>query len=99
MKKSAKKNQLGRSHDDASMIDDPDQWPCWPFLPIKRKNNSLEDKNLGVLLATQEHADGKRIVYHGCLFGWPKTSEAVKALPTTEYESTQQLLADGWIVD
>lgn len=59
----------------------------------------MEDKNLGILLATQEHEDGKRVVHHAYFFDWPKTKEAIEAIPKTEYISTQQLLADGWMVD
>ncbi len=92
--------------DDAAFIRKYNDWPCWPFCPLKRRSNSLEKKDLGVLLATQEHADAvvkkpgsKFIIYHGYMFDFPKTGEEVSKLPTTEYASLEELLADGWVVD
>jgi hypothetical protein len=91
-------------HDDAGMIRQYDTWPRWPFLPLKRKNHNLKDKNLGVLLATQEHADavkgsGKFRVYHVYMFQPPKGKAEWDAAPRTEYDTVEAMLADGWIVD
>lgn len=85
-----------RTLDDAQMIRDPDRWPAWPFLPLKRRDNSLESKNLAVLCA-----DGKDTytLYHVYLFDLPKSPEGWKNSPQTTYASIEALLQDGWIVD
>lgn len=75
---------------DREMILDQDSWPWWPMLPMKRKNNSLEDKNLGVLLSD------KMTIYHFYMFDAPKTLVNV---PKTEYTDVDALLADGWRID
>lgn len=75
---------------DKEIITDPDSWPCWPVLPLKRKNNSLEDKNLGILLA------GKLTVYHVYMFDIPQD---LSKEPKTKYNHVDELLADGWRVD
>lgn len=90
--------------DDKKMMLDYANWPCWPTLPIKRKNHSIADKNLGILVATQEYVDAlkgksKIVVYHVYMYGLPKTKEEWAAAPKTEYDTIDALLADGWIVD
>lgn len=81
--------------DDLAMVRNPGRWPCWPWLPVKRRNHSLEDKNLGLLVD-----DGKApTVYHVYLFALPKTPEAFKAAPQTRYATHEAMLADGWVVD
>lgn len=84
---------------DRNFIANPDNWPCWPFLPVKRRDNSLENGNLGVLLSTAEHKAGKMIVYLAYMFDWPQTPEGVKSIKRIEYASVDDLLADGWMVD
>lgn len=88
-----------RLPDDLTFLKDPDSWPNWPFLPIKRRDNSLVRKNLGVLVASEEYAKGHIIVNHVYLFSLPKTTEDWNACPKTEYDSLEALLRDGWIVD
>ncbi len=81
--------------DHLAMIRDSYRWGRWPYLPMKRDNNSLEDKNLGVLVD-----DGKSLtIYHVYLFGLPATREEFLASPQTTYESHEAMLADGWMVD
>lgn len=77
------------------LILNPDEWPVWPFLPVKRKDSSLENKNLGFLV--DEHKkDGKLTVYHGMLFNTPMK---LKELPKSTYDDVDALLADGWVID
>lgn len=84
-------------HDDRAFILNYDRWPVWPYLPLKRRNNSLEDKNLGVLCA-----DGFKngfTIYHVYLFDLPRTAELFMASPQSHYKTVDDLLSDGWIVD
>jgi hypothetical protein len=94
------------THDDATMIRQTMRWPRWPMLPLKRKNNSLEDWNLGVLLDTKANDDAlkgkpgsKFTVYHVYMFDPPKDKAGWDAAPKTEYDTLTALLADGWVVD
>ncbi len=88
-----------------TMILDVEKWPSWPFLPLKRKDNSLANKNLGFLLATKEHDDavkgtGTFCVYHLYMFDdLPLGKEEWDAVSRTEYNTADDLLRDGWAVD
>lgn len=97
-------------HDDAQMIFDPDRWPAWPYLPIKRGNNKLAEGNLGIIWVGGgqykfNDATGKPEmvmpvrVYGAYLFDLPKDAEAFKATKSHEYPTVGALLADGWMVD
>ncbi len=78
---------------DRDMINAPSKWPCWPFLPVKRLNNSLRDKNLGVLI---DEGKKTRTIYHVYMFDLPPSMEGQ---PKTEYANTDKMLEEGWRVD
>lgn len=91
---------------DAAMIRNPDTWPSWPYLPMKKRDKngrqwgSVEDKCGGVLMATEETCkNGHPTIHHVYLFGLPKTREEFRAAPTTRYDSIEAILADGWVID
>lgn len=93
--------------EDQAFINDPGGWPIWPWLPLKRGNNELADKNLGVLWVgdlPETHArkrgpDDRWVVWHVQLFDLPPNVEAFRASPHTIYPTLDALLADGWRVD
>lgn len=74
--------------DDLLMINSPDRWPCWPILPMKNRKNR-EPRDLGIILDGQPTT-----ILVGCLglTDWEK-AERIR------YNSVEELLADGWIVD
>lgn len=89
---------------DADMIKSLDYWPSWPFLPVKRRDRMMENKNLGCLIATEEHHQAIKgnkpfVIYHVYMFKPPKTQAEWDSSPKTEYQSLELLLADGWEVD
>lgn len=85
---------------DKAMILDPNKWPSWPFLPLKKGSYpSLENKRLGVLYHSPVWSDGKVHVVHIYMFAPPKTAAELHASPATVYDSVDAMLADGWIVD
>lgn len=77
---------------DREFILDPLKWPCWPLLPVKRRNNKLEDYNLGTMVA-----DGSFTVYHEYLDNMKLNN--YKNGTRSEYKTVDELLADGWRVD
>jgi hypothetical protein len=92
--KKTKSKPVVRDHQD--MILHPIKWPCWPYLPLKKANHNFEDKNLGILLDTDEN---RFTVYHVNLFAVPNSPEGWKAANKTPYQSVTDLLRDGWEVD
>jgi len=87
---------MTKTKDDRSFIQNPNRWPQWPFLPIKRRDKTLANKNLGILCDTE---DSKIIVYHVNLFDLPKVSLSDPSIPKTNYDSIDALLIDDWEVD
>lgn len=84
------KEQCIRERDDREMILHPDWWPMWPSLALKRRRHdgSSADR-FGVLL------EGPALTVYLNLMGLPITSDT----PRLEYETVEDLLADGWVVD
>lgn len=101
MAKTLEQQTIERRRYDGEFIRKPGEWPVWPYLPVKRKNNSLKDKNLGILYATEELVKkGKPTVYHLYLFDLPRDKKlSDPSIPKTEYESVEAMLDDGWMVD
>jgi hypothetical protein len=78
-----------RPGQDLEMMQDPDEWPRWPQLCLKRTGDYLGPR-YGFLVAIPEL---KPIVWHGIV----GTVQANR--PCTEYINFRELLADGWLVD
>lgn len=73
---------------DKQMMTNARHWPSL-VLPLKRKDNSLENKNLGILI------NPVPTIYHVYMFG-PMN---LKTCAKTEYPDFDALIADGWKVD
>lgn len=79
--------------EDLQMMQDPDEWPYWPQLPLKRRFRDKPRKPgpmYGFLVAIPEL---RPIVFVG-LIGAVQENR-----PTIEYSSFEELLEDGWLVD
>lgn len=82
------KAEVMRDHDHVEMMKNPDWWSRWPFLPLKRyKGNVLECAFLG-----EFHEVPKFRVFRGNIF-------APEFANFTDYESAEDIAADGWEVD
>lgn len=76
------------------MVVDPDTWPNWPVLPVKRRGRTFDEDGMGVLLDTVEDK-GKIVVHHVNMF-------MLKMLPdakTTVFADVEGFLDAGWVVD
>ncbi len=76
-------------HDDLSFIKDPNQWPQWPQLPVKRYVNGME---VGVIIEVRTGVEP--VVYLKNLY-----TRFTDDTPKLTYGSIDELLADGWMVD
>lgn len=77
--------------DDVLMMTTPDQWPQWPFLPLKRRGETKAG-----LLYGDPRDDGRIIVYIVNMFS-PMLD--LKAADQIEYVDAQAAVDDGWRVD
>lgn len=93
-----------RTFDDKAFMSDPNKWPCWPFLPVKRYTAQAGPGPVcGLILAVEGQMT---TVYFASMFRTEGrvgelTTDFIKneAIKRTVYEDIDKLLADGWIVD
>lgn len=78
---------------DLQMIENPDNWPAWPYLPMKRY---VEGKGLQTRLLWLGRPN---TLFEANLFHLPKTKEEFLLLPHQEYSSPEEILQEGWVVD
>jgi hypothetical protein len=76
----------------AAVLSDPLTWPLRPLLPLSRdvEGNWPE---LGFLVAA-----GGPVVYRGSIYDIPPGLD-LSRFKSTEYETLDAVLADGWKVD
>jgi hypothetical protein len=95
---------------DLEFIADPDRWPNWPFLPLKKPQPegppecvlcvrvaegwAIFRANLFMLVRV---AEGWAI-FRANLFMLPEPEE-FKAAWIKTYASAEEVVADGWVVD
>lgn len=77
---------------DLEFIADPDRWPMWPLLPLKRHKAGETTPECVVCIRTEE--------------GWPIFNVNPWRLPDyleehliKTYASAEEVVADGWVVD
>lgn len=80
---------------DLDFLSQTINWVYWPYCPVKRTvNNEL------LLGACFDEPNGKRTVYLANLFSIGEMSkEDFKNLQKFHYDSSYDMIADGWEVD
>lgn len=87
-----------RRQQDAAMIREPEEWPRWPQLPLKRSRDGFTE--LGVMFAVKEWLDTPTVFLGGMNeFRGETFTEAVAGHERKEYLDLDGLLDDGWTVD
>jgi len=90
-------------HDDVAFLKNPDNWPNWPVCPIKR---IVDDSRQCALVF--DHNNKDIIVARLNMFRWVEdgygnfrewTKEDFDNSEKWEYDTVEDLIADGWIVD
>ena len=76
---------------DLAFARNPDNWPRWPLLPLKRINMQFKDDDFGYLFHPSR-GEPKPVVRVGCIF-MANTSD-----PELAYESLEKLFEE-WRVD
>lgn len=89
------------SNRDKEMIEHPNRWPLHPFLPVKREgwknDNFANPQHFGVI-----HCDVLTIVIKTNIYMINSVghfSDEELADKCSLYDSVDDLLADGWMVD
>lgn len=87
---------------DAQFISDVNQWPQWPFLPLKRWREGHDQEHGFLLDATDQEA--RFVIYKLNMFRLGELSndqieEAYKTCVKYKYDDVEALLRDEWMVD
>jgi hypothetical protein len=76
------------------MVADPDSWPHWPLLPLKRYTPNVE------CACQVEISGGGFMLVKANLWAGPEAArKAIAAKEVYWYDTVDDLIADGWIVD
>lgn len=80
------------------MLSDPDLWPNWPILAVKRyKNKFLE---IGLVLYEEGYQKGIITIYYNInMYMFPKTPDEWNKAEKYIYNTVHALIDDGWEVD
>lgn len=84
--------------DDVEFIQTPNDWPRWPFLPMKRWRGS-SDGSRSVMDTGIIHISNLNKVVITNLYGMPTTFDEFTKLPNEEFRSADEIVAAGWVVD
>ena len=93
------KQQDDREARDLAQMQNPDEWPLWPLLPIKRSVKGGSWPETALLFA-----NGEPVVIKGDLYQLDKRpgttyAEKFAGLEKQAYLSFEAMVADGWRVD
>lgn len=82
---------------DAEMMADPERWPRWPCLPLKKPGPRGQTPRHGFLLAQE----GMLTTIHiGSIFDVERVNGAARSQGEQErYSSVAEIVAAGWMVD
>ena len=79
---------------DLAFMNTPEEWPCWPVLPLKKTGASWGNpKGLGFMVGGLGAT-----VFVGFMFIGPDWSPGLHKDKIT-YDSFEAIIADGWRVD
>lgn len=81
---------------DLKMMKEPDSWPLWPLLPMKKV---ADTGNPGFLLATGKPKLYLRNFLELKDIGIRTIGEVDEKIAAKEYTSFEEILDDGWIID
>lgn len=97
--KGQEKMTEGIERDDVAFIVDQDLWPHWPLLPMKRMRNGKRE--LGVIISSRpntvySHSQGMYALGPGPIL--PQLASAYGWVMDV-YDSAEEIVQAGWIVD
>ena len=72
----------------------PGTWPCWPFLPVKRRKQDHSMPDCGLMIE-QEGTVPPRVYLRGLYEKDPPLDKA----PQENFDNFEALLDAGWVVD
>lgn len=95
----SKRKPKSREEHELKMMQTPDDWPCWPVLPLKKWDEKSHTYDCAILFA-----DGKPVVIKADLFllneepgnTWGEKLKNKERIP---FDSFDAIVVAGWRVD
>jgi hypothetical protein len=86
---------------EAAVITDVSRWPMWPHLPLKRPRDGGQWPELGIIRDTQPATVEPAVLQFPVQVhvGVNVFEPANKETKSLTYQTVEELLNDGWIVD
>lgn len=78
---------------DQEMVEDPDSWPVWPYLPMKRRSPETGQLEHGYFFNSSTTNNKALVFYTGGLYDPTPGAKKPTGL------AVEQVLAAGWRVD
>jgi hypothetical protein len=85
--------------EELDFLRNPDQWPNWPLLPIKRYGAPGDPPECALLDSIGAPEPKVRVVFVNMFQLRELTHAERQALRVEVYDSAEALLDDGWMVD
>src|SRR5438874_1185855 len=86
---------------DLLVMADPTRWPAWPFLPLVRRRPGRDDE-CGLLFdfrGTDGRTGYSATVFLCNLFLVPDSVAEFLALPKEVFDTVEEVVLAGWVVD
>lgn len=93
--KTAEEQRIVRERDDLAMMKNPNLWPAWPVLPIKKRNSKGGFPESAFLIEAQDY---KFVVVHGNIFRMSEEGY-FKTCKITKFDSFEDIISAGYTVD
>jgi hypothetical protein len=83
---------------DADMMRDPDQWPRWPVLPLKKPSpRSFPEFGFLYSRSAKGNLPEPVTLYKGAILDVAK--KPLNEIPQEQFETIEKLREAGWVVD
>jgi len=84
--------------ENIAFIKDEDKWPHWPLLPVKKYKEGETWPTFGTLVSPIEN-NGILWVVSASIFLLTLEMVTQKSVPIKAYDTVEEMVADGWMVD
>lgn len=87
---------------DVVFLSTPSLWNLHPYLPVVRRSTRGDCQQLGVVYDAVGHSGlygFSATVFLTNFFTLPKSEASLLALPRCVYDTLDELVNDGWVVD
>lgn len=71
------------------------KYPYFPFLPVKRYKDGQRMPEVGFIF----YGEFNKVYLMNLFRFWEEKEVTLESLPTVRYDTVDELLADGWVVD